>query len=406
MGGSIFTNSNRVVGEDVGHTAKLGKGGNTDGGAEVINEDREGGSRGLEDSVVSNTVKDGSHGVLTDTEVHVLSVVGLVKSSSEVSTVVDVVTGGSVKIGGTRDVVRNQLGNVLDDLVSRHTGGLSIAAHLGDGLDHLSSRHDIVSNSILELLCQIGIGLLPGSVGGLPIIVDLAILRLDTVEVITGSLGNKPLLSLGKADGGLGTVNVWDTSLSMGGVGSLSLFHALTNDGVALDELGLSVVGGLGSGDGLLDSGEVMSIDFIGLETVGVITLDDVLGLGVFSHFVKGDLIGIVKDDQVVKLLLSGEGSRLSRDTLLEASISSKGVDVVIKDLVVVSVVTGGGHLLGNGKTNSVGHTGTKGSSCALNSGGVVLGVGEFGVAGCLGMVLTEVLQLLDGEIKSGKVEP
>ena len=52
MGGSIFTNTDGVVGKDVGHTAELGEGSNTDGGSEVIDEDSEGGSRGLEDSVV------------------------------------------------------------------------------------------------------------------------------------------------------------------------------------------------------------------------------------------------------------------------------------------------------------------------------------------------------------------
>ena len=35
-----------------------------------------------------------------------------------------------------------------------------------------------------------------------------------------------------------------------------------------------------------------------------------------------------------------------------------------------------------------------------------MLRVGEFGMAGGLGVVLTEVLQLLNGKVKSGKVEP
>mmetsp|Transcript_29830 Transcript_29830/g.55013 ORF Transcript_29830/g.55013 Transcript_29830/m.55013 type:complete len:200 (-) Transcript_29830:111-710(-) len=79
---------------------------------------------------------------------------------------------------------------------------------------------------------------------------------------------------------------------------------------------------------------------------------------------------------------------------------------MVVKDSVVVGVVSGGGHLLTHGKSDGVGDTGTKGSSGALNSGGVVLRVGEFGVARSLGVVLTEVLEFFDGKIKSGEVEP
>mmetsp|Transcript_14996 Transcript_14996/g.24389 ORF Transcript_14996/g.24389 Transcript_14996/m.24389 type:complete len:312 (+) Transcript_14996:654-1589(+) len=310
MGGSILTNTNGVVGQDVRHAAKLGKGGNTDGGAEVIHEDQESGSRGLEDTMVCDTVEDGSHGMLTDTEVQVLSSVGLVESSSEVSSSIDVVTGGTVEIGRSRDIVGNKLGNLLDDLVSTDTGGLGIITHNRDGLDHIIGGHDIVGDSILELLGEVGVGTLPGSVGGLPVAVDLAILLLDSLEEIAGSLRHEPLL-LGEADGGTGLVYIWDTSLSMGSVGALSLLHSLSDDGVALDELGLAVVGGLGGSDGLLNDSKVVSVNLVRLESDGIVTLDDVLRLGVFGHLVEGDLVGIVKDDEVIELLMGSKGGRL-----------------------------------------------------------------------------------------------
>mmetsp|Transcript_23877 Transcript_23877/g.37589 ORF Transcript_23877/g.37589 Transcript_23877/m.37589 type:complete len:622 (-) Transcript_23877:51-1916(-) len=405
MGGSILTNTNGVMGQDVRHTAELGKGRNTDGGAEVINEHQEGRSGGLEDTVIRDTVEDGSHGVFTDSEVQVLACVGLIEPGAEVSSIVDVVTGGAVKIGGSRDVVGHQLGNLLNDLVTRNTGGLGVTAHLGDGGNHILSRHDVVSDSVFELLGHVSVGFLPGRIGTLPLIVDLGVLLLNSVEEVAGSLRHEPLL-LREANGGTGLVNVWDTGLSVGGVGALGLFHSLSNDGVALDEFGLAIVGGLGRSDGLLDNGEVMSVNLVRLPSVGVVTLDDILGLSVLSHLVEGDLVGVVKDDQVVELLLGGEGGRLGGDSLLEASITGKGVNVVVEDRVVVGVVTGGGHFFTHGETDSVGDTSSQRTSCALNSGGGVLGVGEFGVARSLGVVLTEVLQLLDGEVESGKVEP
>merc|ERR1740115_230916 len=124
MGRSILTNSDGIVGKNVRNTSQLGKRGNTDGRTEVINENQESGSGDLEKSVECESVHDGSHGVFTDSEVQVLSSVGLVETRSEVSSFVDVVTGGSVKIGRSRNVVRYETGNFLDNLVSGNTGGL------------------------------------------------------------------------------------------------------------------------------------------------------------------------------------------------------------------------------------------------------------------------------------------
>ena len=42
VGGSILTDTDRVVGEDVTDGTKLGKSGNTDGGAEVVGKDEDG----------------------------------------------------------------------------------------------------------------------------------------------------------------------------------------------------------------------------------------------------------------------------------------------------------------------------------------------------------------------------
>mmetsp|Transcript_4707 Transcript_4707/g.9941 ORF Transcript_4707/g.9941 Transcript_4707/m.9941 type:complete len:286 (-) Transcript_4707:92-949(-) len=149
-----------------------------------------------------------------------------------------------------------------------------------------------------------------------------------------------------------------------------------------------------------------MSINFVSLPSVRLITLNDVLRLGVFGHLVEGDFVGVVKDNKVVKLLVGSEASGFSGDSLLEASISSKSEDVVVEDLVLISVVASGGHLLGNGESDGVGDSGSERSSGAFNSGGGVLRVGELRMSGSLGVVLTEVLELVDGEIESSEVQP
>mmetsp|Transcript_13216 Transcript_13216/g.27334 ORF Transcript_13216/g.27334 Transcript_13216/m.27334 type:complete len:530 (+) Transcript_13216:643-2232(+) len=406
MGRSILTNSDRVVGKDVRDGSQLGEGGNTEGSSEVVNKDKEGRSRDLEESVEGESVHDGSHGVFTDTEVQVLSRVRLVETRSEVSSFVDVVSGRSVKIGGSRDVVGDKAGDFLDDLVSRDTGGFGFRAHFINFLDHVLSRHGVVSNGVFQLLGKLGVGGGPGLVGVLPFVVDTLVLGLDILEVITSSFRDEPALSLREANVLLGVFNVWDTGFSVSSVGSLGFFHALSDDGVALDELGFSVVVGLGGGDGFLNGIEVVSVNFEGFPSVSIITLDDVFGLSVFGHLVKSDFVGVVQDNKVVKLLVSGKSSGFGGDTLLEATISGKSVDVVVEDLVFIGVVDGGSHLFGGGHTNSVGDTLSKRTGGALNSGGVVLRRREFRVTRGHGVVLTEVLDFFHWKVKSGNVQP
>ena len=407
MGRTILTNSDRVVGKDVRNSSELGKGSNTDSRTEVIDEDKESRSRSLEKSVVCESVKDGSHGMLTDSEVKVSSGIGLVESSTPVSTSFDVVTARSVQIGGSRDIVWDGLSNLLDDVLSGDTGGLGGGdTHISDGRAHLGSGWDLVVDSVIELGGESWVGSLPSGEISLPFIVDSLVLSLDVLEEVTGSLRDKPLLSGRKADVLLGLLNIWDSSLSVSGVGSFSLLHTLSDDGVALDELWLSVVGCLGSSDGSLDNIKVVTINVVSLPSVSIVTLDDVLGLSVLSHLVEGDLVGIVKDDQVIELLVSSEASGLRGDTLLEATISGKSVDVVVEESVFLSVVDGGSHLGGSGHTNSVSNTLSKRTSGGLNTRGGVLGVRELRVTRGHGVMLTEVLDFLNWQIKSGKVQP
>mmetsp|Transcript_30080 Transcript_30080/g.64466 ORF Transcript_30080/g.64466 Transcript_30080/m.64466 type:complete len:528 (-) Transcript_30080:46-1629(-) len=406
MGRSILTDSDRIVGKDVRDGSQLGEGGDTDGRSEVIDEDQEGGSGDLEKSVEGESVHDGSHSVLTNSEVQVLSSVGLVKTGSEVSSFVDVVTGGSVKIGRSRNVVGYETRDLLDDLVSGDTGGFGIFAHGVDFLNHLFGRHGVVGNGVLQLLGEVGVGFLPGSVGGLPFVVSVLVLLLDIAEEVTSSFGNEPLLTFRESNVLLGSVNVWDTGFSVSSVGSLGFFHTLSDDGVALDELRLSVVVGLGSGDGFLDGIKIVSVNVEGFPSVSFVTLEDVLGLGVFGHLVKSDFVGIVKDDEVIELFVGSECGGFCGNTLLEATISGKSVDVVVEDLVVIGVVGGSSHLFGGGHTDGIGDTLSKRTGGALNSGGVVLGAGEFRVTRGHGVVLTEVLDFFHWEVEPSDVQP
>jgi hypothetical protein len=149
-----------------------------------------------------------------------------------------------------------------------------------------------------------------------------------------------------------------------------------------------------------------VTINFESLPPVRLVTHDDILGLSVLSHLVEGDLVGIVHDNQIIKLFMGCESGSLSGDTLLEATISGKHKDVVSKDLVFGSVVNGLSHLLRGSNSSSVGNSLSEGTSSGLNSGGVVLRVRELRVTRGHGVILTEVGNLGHGKIKSSNIQP
>jgi len=179
MRGAIFTNSDGIVGEDVRDAVEFRKSSHANGGSEVVDEHKEGGSRDFEKSMVRESVHDGSHGVLADTKVQVSASVRFVETGTEVTSIVDVVRGGSVEIGRSRDVVRDELGNFLNDFVLRNTGGFRSRLHFGDFLQHICRRHGLVGNGITQLAGEFGVGLLPRRIGFLPGIVLGLVCLLD-----------------------------------------------------------------------------------------------------------------------------------------------------------------------------------------------------------------------------------
>mmetsp|Transcript_48947 Transcript_48947/g.59214 ORF Transcript_48947/g.59214 Transcript_48947/m.59214 type:complete len:425 (+) Transcript_48947:836-2110(+) len=356
--------------------------------------------------MVGDTVKDGSHGVFTNTKVHILSRVRLVKTCTPISAVVDVVTARSVQISGSRHVMGDQFGNVLDNFVSAYTGGLRASLKLRNLRKHFFCAHHIVVNSIIKLFRKLRVSLLPRRESGLPFVVRSLVLCLHILEERSRVLRYIPLLTLRDANVHLSLVNVRNTGFSVGSVSSLRLFHTLTNDGVTFDQFGFAIVVGFGSGNGFLNGIKVMTVNIKHFPTIRFVPFQNILRLSVFRHLVKSHFIRIVKNDQVVKFLVSSEAGGLSTHTLLEATVTSKSVNVVVKNLVIFSIVYTSGHFLRSGETNRVSDTLSQRTGGTFNSWSVVLTVRELRVTRSHGMVLTEVHQLFHRQIVTGKVQP
>jgi hypothetical protein len=98
---------------------------------------------------------------------------------------------------------------------------------------------------------------------------------------------------------------------------------------------------------------------------------------------------------------LPGERAGLGSDTLLKTSISEETVGVVVEDLKFVLVVDSTHVGLGNGKTDSVGDT------LSERTGGNLDTVSDtnLGVTGGDGVDLSEVLQVVHGQLVTTEVE-
>ena len=127
-----------------------------------------------------------------------------------------------------------------------------------------------------------------------------------------------------------------------------------------------------------------------------------VLALRLVGHGVEGDVVGVVNEDQVVQLLVTGESDGLESDALLHAAVTGERDHVVVEDRMLGGVEAGGGHLAGERETDGVGDPLAERASGGLDTGGLV----ELGVAGGLRVELAEILQLLKREVVAAEMQP
>ncbi len=127
VGGAVFANTDGVVGEDESD-GEMGESGEADGRAEVVGKDAEGGSGDSEESIVSDAIADGAHGVFANSEPDVAAGWGF---GREVAFVFEVIFGGSEKVGGSGDHGGNGFCDVVDDVTAGSSGGIGIV--FGEG---------------------------------------------------------------------------------------------------------------------------------------------------------------------------------------------------------------------------------------------------------------------------------
>ena len=88
-------------------------------------------------------------------------------------------------------------------------------------------------------------------------------------------------------------------------------------------------------------------------------------------------------------------------DAFHHAAIAEEGVGVVVDDLVAIAVELGGHDLFRQGEAHGVGDALAQGTGGGLDARGVAV----FGVARGLAVQLTEILQVVDGQVVAGQVQ-
>lgn len=402
---TVLTQTDGVVGSDVDDTdAREGR--ETDGTGGVGDEVQEGTGGGDNGTVGSETVHDGSHGVLTDTVAEVAAgpLTNTVLRGLEVDGVLPAGVVGASQVSRAGDELGDDVVDLLKDSLAQLTRSNGSVAGLVCGEALLPTLGELARETADEVIM---LGL---------------VLRGVLLEELV------PLLLLGSTLGGVLVVEVVDllgNDEALLGVETeerLDTLAVIGLEGVTVDTTGTLELGTETNGGGELDDGRLVSdllaladgsldglkvvvtvLDVDGVPAVGFITLHDVLGestlgvtvysISIFFFFPKGmrvhtngDTVVIVDGNEVTKLQVTSHRGSLAGNTLHSTAVTEETVGVVVEE-VIAGLVEGTSSLgLGNGKTNGVGETLTKRTSGDLNTGGVV----SFGVTGSLAVELLQ----------------
>ena len=183
---SIFSHSNRVVSQDVGHR-KLGKPGDPNRWAKVVGKDAEGRSTYTEETVVSNTVTDSAHSVLANAKPDIAA---RWITSSKIPLFFEIILSRPKEIGRTSDHRRHRLCNSINNNSTRSTGCISIVITKGWNLIREVSW-DYFGHAVLKLACELWMGNRPGIVSRLPLFESINLGFCLCCEVCLRLVGNK-----------------------------------------------------------------------------------------------------------------------------------------------------------------------------------------------------------------------
>ena len=145
-----------------------------------------------------------------------------------------------------------------------------------------------------------------------------------------------------------------------------------------------------------------MAVDRLDIPADGLEAKRGVFALRLRCHGVEGDVVGVVKQDEVVELLVAGEGHRLHGDTLLHATVAREADHMVIEKRVLGRVETRGRHLAGERHTDGVADALTQRTGGRLDAGSLT----ELRMARGDAVQRAELAHLLERHVVPTQVQP
>ena len=387
--------------------AQLHQRSHAQGVAGVLREHQEGGAVGLEAAVQLDAVHDGGHAELAHAVVDVVA--GEVALGQALGAGPDGQIGAG-QVGGAAHEFRQQRAVAVQAVLGRLAAGhfLGLGIGLGDeGVGLLVPvGGQFAGHAALELggLGRIGFAvggelLVPGGLGG-----GTLLLGIPAGGDLAGDLERRMVPAQGLA--GQGNIVVTQGG-AVAVLQALLVGGAEADDGLAADQ-GRLVGDRAGLVDGGLDGVAVVTVHLgdnvptVGLEAGRGVVGEPGRGLFATAHLtVDGDVVVVVEGGQLAQTQGTGQGAGLVGDALHQAAVAQKGIGVVVDDVVAGLVELGGQGLFGDGHADGVGDALAQGTGGGLHARRIAV----FGVSGGLGVQLTEILQVVDGQIVPGQMQ-
>src|ERR1700739_2854723 len=135
----------------------------------------------------------------------------------------------------------------------------------------------------------------------------------------------------------------------------------------------------------------VLTIDLVNIVAISSETLGRVLALAHLSHRVQRHQIGIIDQDQIIQLIMTGESGRFGSNPFLQTAIAGETDDLMIKNGMARRIETRFRHFSGYRHSDGISDSLTERARGRLNARGLP----KLGMAWCLAMQLPEVANII-----------
>src|SRR5882762_3143465 len=104
------------------------------------------------------------------------------------------------------------------------------------------------------------------------------------------------------------------------------------------NELRLPVIALFRDVAGIEEFLHVVALDFLRVESVGLITFSRVFALSLLGHGIERDGIGIVNQNQIIETEMPGERARFRRHAFLETTIARQTENMLVENAMLAGI--------------------------------------------------------------------